>query len=190
MSLIISDRDWETKIKYLIINDTSDVVASHSTTKGTVTINESTNELKYTSSEIGYDSINLVAYRTISGYSEVYEDSSNNNNTSIISLNVTNNDLRKPDKKTYYESFSTYNTTRVADKRFKLTCDLYNNYLYSSGTDFEKADILYNALLAVRGSLNAYKYHQPAMHLYKTLVDKANIYSSVHADLSTLLSSI
>ena len=179
-----------TNIKYLIINDVSAAVATHSTSKGTVTITDSTNELTYTSSEIGYDSINIVAYRTIDGYSETYEDSSNNNNTVLISLNVTNYDTRRQNKKVYYQSFSSYNTTRLADKRYKLACDLYNNYLYSSGSAYEKADILYNALLAVRGSINAYKYHQPAMKLYQTLVQKANIYSSTHAELSALLSSI
>ena len=158
--------------------------------KSTYTINTFTQSIHYEPLEEGTDTLTLLTWRYIDGYSTTYSEALALGNVGSTKLYLTINVNELPQRDKYYSSFTTYSTTRLSDQRYNLAYMRYREYLYSTGTNADKAEIIYNALIAVRGSLEAYRYNQQSKQLYKKLVAVAVKLAGEYGPLDDLLSQI
>jgi len=178
----ISGNDRPTYFIYRLIDPSGSIdTTSYDGSYGSVSItnmlfdNSSSTQqyVTYTSTLIGTEIIKLHIWRL-----EGEIDSSGESvalhcdiSSSTITITIHLEDI--PQIKFQYEDYSEYQTRGLSDKRYKLASDKYYEYINSSGTPEERAQILLDGLHAAQGSINSYKYNQLAKKIYKLLVIKA-----------------
>lgn len=178
-----------TTLMYLI-NYNSTPSVSTETFKAIYHLNQVNNTIRYTPIEEGVDILPLIVWRHIDGYSTDYSEALALGNITTINLQLTINLRNLHIKQPYYASFSRYSTNRLSDQLCERSNELYREYLYSTGTNSDKAEIIYNAILAIQDSLNAYKYNQESKLMYKKLVSIAMKLDGEYSPLDDLISNL